>query len=282
MPRDKERPSTPGRQSPIENDPGLPALAFRKLAIFGVGVSPLTMDQAVAEIINAAAMRRSLAVTALAVHGLVEALDNPGLSNALAAIDIVTPDGQPVRWALSLLCQTRLPDRVSGPHLMRELCRRAAAAGIGIYIFGSTPKTCRNLVRALLRDNPQLPIVGVQPDRFRDPSAREDAEDIARINRSGAGIVFVGRGCPRQEIWVAEHRDRLNAVSIAVGAAFDFIAGNITHAPAWMQRAGLEWSWRLLQEPKRLWWRYTRTNLKFLYCLLRHLGRRRQRALIVS
>ncbi len=112
---------------------------------------------------------------------------------------------------------------------------------------------------------PNLVICGVHADRFRDATPEEDAEDIQKINASSANLVLVGRGCPRQEKWVSSHIGQINAPMMAIGAAFDFFAGNIKHAPDWMQKCGLEWLYRLIQDPKKLWKRYLTTNVYFVY-----------------
>ena len=246
----------------------------RKAAVFGVGISVTDYAAARDAIISAARERRSFAMSALAVHGLIEAVRDPALRQLVNQIDLVTPDGQPVRWALNLLHGTALRDRVYGPDLTALVCEAAAEQRIPIYIYGSTPETCERFVAELRRRYPSIAIAGVQPDRFRDASTQEDEEDIERINRSGAGIVLVGRGCPLQERWVAAHRNKIDAALMAVGAAFNFFAGNLMQAPKWMQRAGLEWAFRLALEPKRLWRRYTVTNSLFLCLLARDLLRK--------
>jgi N-acetylglucosaminyldiphosphoundecaprenol N-acetyl-beta-D-mannosaminyltransferase len=238
-----------------------------KVKLFEVGLSVVGYSQACEELISAARENRSFAMTALATHGLMESVADPNLRRLISNIDLVTPDGQPVRWAMNLLHKTKLRDRVCGPDLMRLVCKTAAKEGIGIYLFGSALETVENLSRKLSDDFPGLKICGLQPDRFREATPKEDQEDIHRIHHSGAGIVLVGRGCPRQERWVAEHRGKVNAAMMAVGAAFDFFAGNLERAPRWMQRAGLEWLFRLLQEPRRLFWRYLVTNSLFVYRL---------------
>ncbi|WP_158046799.1 WecB/TagA/CpsF family glycosyltransferase [Skermanella pratensis] len=243
--------------------------------IFGIGVSMITMEQALATIMEAAHQRRSLGVTALAVHGLMEAVRDSRFRDTLEQLDLVTPDGQPVRWSLNALCAAGLPDRVAGPYLMRYLCERAATEGVSIYLYGSTEETCGRLVAALNRDFATLRIADVQPDRFRDATDEERRQDIDRINRSGCGIVFVGRGCPRQERWVASHLGEVNCPMIAIGAAFDFMAGNIHHAPVWMQSLGLEWLQRLISDPRRLWKRYLLTNSLFLGYFLSAVVRQR-------
>lgn len=246
-----------------------------KLPVFGIGVNPTTYDEAVGAILAAAQQHRSYAVTALATHGLMEAVGQPDFAQVVAGIDVVTPDGQPVRWALNRLYGTGLTDRVYGPFLMLRLCGAAAAHDVSIYLYGSTGRTCELLVAELSRRFPGLRIVGVFPDRFRDATAAEDDEDVARIAASGAGLVFVGRGCPRQERWVQAHRGSVPAAMIAVGAAFDYIAGTLVPPPRWMQRVGLEWLYRLRREPRRLWRRYLSANSRFLLHFAIALLRRR-------
>lgn len=242
-------------------------MALPKVDVFGVGLSVATYNSAREEIVAAARERRSYAMSALATHGLMESVANVHLKRLVNDVDLVVPDGQPVRWAMNLLHRTGLRDRVFGPDLTGLVCEAAASEGIGIYLFGSTPKTIALLRDRLAERYPGLRISGAQADRFREATPQEDEEDIRRINESGAGIVLVGRGCPRQERWVAEHRGKINAAMMAVGAAFDYHAGNLSRAPDWMARNGLEWFYRLMQEPRRLFWRYFRTNSMFLWCL---------------
>lgn len=249
-----------------------------KVDLFGVGVTVTDYDDATDRIMEAARDRRSYAVSALAVHGLMEAADDAELRSLVNRIDLVTPDGQPVRWAMNSLYRTGLDDRVYGPDLTWRVIEAAAAEGVGIYLFGSTEEACERFAAEIVRRHPNAIIADVQPDRFRDATDAEDAADIERINGSGAGVVLVGRGCPRQERWVAQHRGRVNAAMLAVGAAFDYGAGSLSPPPAWMQRVGLQWLFRLVQEPGRLWRRYLVTNSKFLLRFGLALPRRGQRA----
>lgn len=253
-----------------------------KLDLFGVGVSVTDYDAATAEILAAARQRRSFGVSALATHGLMEAVRDPVLRERVNRLDLVTPDGQPVRWALNALHDAGLSERVYGPDLTGHVCAAAAREGIGVYLYGSTPETCAAFGAELERRYVGLRVVDVQPDRFREATEREDASDVARINSSGAGIVLVGRGCPRQERWVADHLGRVDAAMLAVGAAFDYFAGNLRRPPVWMQRHGLEWLFRLVQEPRRLARRYLTYNSAFLVAfglelVRRATGRSRQR-----
>jgi len=235
-----------------------------KVDVFGVEISVTTYEHAVERIMKAAVDNRSYAVSALAVHGLMEAVNDEGFRAQVNDIDLVTPDGQPVRWAMNSLHGTALDDRVYGPDLTWFVIEAAAAQGVGIYLYGSTEETCRRFAAEIERRFPSANVVDIQPDRFRDATPAEDEADIARINNSGAGVVLVGRGCPRQERWVADHRGHVNAAMLAVGAAFDYAAGTLDLPPAWMQKYGLQWLFRLIKEPGRLWRRYLFTNSQFL------------------
>jgi N-acetylglucosaminyldiphosphoundecaprenol N-acetyl-beta-D-mannosaminyltransferase len=249
--------------------------AGEKQPVFGIGVTATDYARATAAVIAAAEQRRSFGLTALATHGLMIATEDAEFARVISALDVVTPDGQPVRWALNRYHDAGLGDRVYGPDLTWMVCEQAAARGIGVYLFGSTPETCEAFARNLRTAFPDIIIADVQPDRFRDATPEEDAEDIARMNDSGAGIVLVGRGCPRQERWVADHLGKVHAAMLAVGAAFDYHAGTLAKPPAWMQRYSLEWLFRLSQDPKRLWRRYVRYNSKFLLAALRERRRHR-------
>lgn len=237
----------------------------RKVDLFGVQVSVTTYEEATACILQAAKGRISYAVSALAVHGLMEAVGETDFREQVNSIDLVTPDGQPVRWAMNALHRTGLEDRVYGPDLTWHVIEAAADAGVGIFLFGSKQETCDRFAEAIVDRFPSAVISGVQADRFRDATPEEDAADIDVINASGAGVVLVGRGCPRQERWVADHRGKVDAAMLAVGAAFDYGAGVLDPPPAWMQKSGLQWLYRLGQEPGRLWQRYLVTNSRFLW-----------------
>jgi N-acetylglucosaminyldiphosphoundecaprenol N-acetyl-beta-D-mannosaminyltransferase len=245
----------------------------RKYPVLGIGVSATTYDEAVAAI--TAAVRRGTGgvVNAAAVHAVVEAARDAVLKDKVNSFDLVAPDGQPVRWALNLLHRTQLTERVYGPELMLRLCRRAAEEGIGVYLYGSVPPVIERLRVNLLQRFPALPIVGWECPPFRPLTAEEDRDTVARMNASGARLVFIGLGCPRQDEFAFAHRDRIHGVQVCVGAAFDFHAGTKRMAPAWMQRHGLEWLFRLACEPRRLWRRYCVTNSIFVARLSLELAR---------
>lgn len=236
----------------------------RKYDIFGVNVSATTYDDLLEAVIHAARVRRPVCISHLAVHGLVVGSQDPGMREILNEFEVVAPDGMPVRFALNVLYKTQLPDRVCGPEFMLRVCERAATDGIGVYLYGSHPHVVENLCSNLKRQFPSLQVLGCESPPFRPLTQEEDKAMVERINSSGARIVFLGLGCPLQEKFAYEHKGKIKAVQICVGAAFDFHSGTKKMAPKWMQRNGLEWLFRLLAEPRRLWRRYLVTNTIFL------------------
>lgn len=231
--------------------------------VLGSFIDALTWDQALSRIDGWAARRESRVVCICNAHSVVTASGEPEFQRVLNTADMATPDGAPVAWMLQRLGfpgQTR----ISGPDLMWRYCEMAAQSGHGIYFYGSTPATLDLLAVKLGQSFPELVIAGRVSPPFRALSAEEDEAAVRAINDSGAGVVFVGLGCPKQELWMAAHRGRVNAVMIGVGAAFDFHAGTISRAPRWMRENGLEWLHRLASEPRRLWRRYLVTNSLFI------------------
>jgi exopolysaccharide biosynthesis WecB/TagA/CpsF family protein len=220
-------------------------------------------------IINNAVKNNSFGVSALATHGLITSVENQSFNKQLKSIDLIVPDGQPIRWALNSLYNTNLIDRVYGPTLTLFVLEKAEKLNLNVFLFGSTKNTLEKFKKFIQLNYPGIYISGVHVDRFREATSNEDIKDIKKINESNAHIVLVGRGCPRQEKWVSDHLGKINSVMMAVGAAFDFHAGTVKQAPAWMQNNGLEWLFRLIQEPKRLWKRYFYTNSYFIYLFIK-------------
>ncbi|NBE82385.1 WecB/TagA/CpsF family glycosyltransferase [Micromonospora rubida] len=235
-----------------------------KRNVLGVLVDATDYAGATERVVAAARERRPLALTALAVHGVMTGVLDPAHNARLNSFDVVTPDGQPVRWALNLLHHAGLADRVYGPQLTLDVLRRFAEEGLPVYLYGSTEDTLGRLIPKLERMFPALKIAGVEPSKFRAVQPGEDVEIADRIRASGARLVLVGLGCPRQEVWAYAMRPLLDMPLMAVGAAFDYHAGLLRKPPPWMQRAGLEWFWRLGLEPKRLWRRYVILNPAYL------------------
>jgi len=232
--------------------------------ILGILINAVDYEAAVERVICAARERRRLSISALAVHGLMTGVLDPEQKYRLNRFDLLVPDGQPVRWVLNFLHRTRLPDRVYGPNLMRKVCARAAAEGLPIYFYGSTPEILRAMRKKLEAQYPGLRIAGTEPSKFRQLTPREKSEVVERIRKSGASIVMVGLGCPRQEVWAYEFRGLLDMPALAVGAAFPFTAGAVRQAPKQLQDMGLEWAYRLYREP-RLWRRYLFLNPAYLF-----------------
>jgi len=197
------------------------------------------------------------------VHVVVTAKQNPEFRRVINEADMATPDGMPLAWVLRRL-GFQQQERINGPDLMWRLCGEAAEKGVSIFFYGSVAETLERLTHNLKAAFPTLAIAGIYSPPFRPHSDEEDREVIDLINRSGAHMMFVGLGCPKQELWMAAHRGKVRAVMIGVGAAFDYHAGTIRRAPLWMQQSGLEWLFRLLSEPRRLWKRYLVTNSLFL------------------
>lgn len=231
-----------------------------KRNVLGVLIDAVDYDGAMEQITTAARERRPFAVSALAVHGVMIGHADQEHRARLNSLDLVVPDGQPVRWALNMLHRTNLPDRVYGPLLMLRVCEMAEREGLRLYFYGGKSSVLAQLEHELLKRFPKLQIVGMEPSKFRHLSEQEREEVIERIKSSGAQITFVGLGCPRQEVWAYEYRDVLSMPVLAVGAAFDFHARSVKQAPGWMQQRGLEWLFRLKVEPRRLWRRYLLLN----------------------
>ena len=231
-----------------------------KRNLLGVLVDVVDYDGAVHNILTAAENRRGYSVTALAVHGVMTGVQDATHRERLNTFDLITPDGQPVRWALNLLHKAGLKDRVYGPTLTLRVCEEAAKRGVPVYLYGSTPDVIDKMSTNLVERFPGLIIAGAEPSKFRQTTEEEKLEVAERIRTSGAQITFVGLGCPRQEVFAFEYRDLINMPVMAVGAAFDYHAGTVSEPPKWMQDRGLQWLYRLVQNPRRLWRRYLLLN----------------------
>lgn len=251
-------------------------MEFEKRNLFGIDYAIVDYESASDIIVHHAARHDSFGVSALAVHGLVTSVRNRSVGDRVKKIDMVVPDGQPVRWALNSFHKVGMKDRVYGPTLTLHVLEKAAKQNLNVYLYGSTEQTLAAFSSFIETTYPGLTICGIHPDRFRDATPEEDNGDIRKINDAGAHIILVGRGCPRQEIWTADHLGKVKGAMMAVGAAFDFHAGTLKQAPKWMQDHGLEWLYRLLKEPRRLWKRYFVTNSIFIYLFLKHKLLRRK------
>lgn len=241
----------------------------QKRSLFGVGVSVTNYESIVAYAITQARTREHCIIDFAAAHVLVGGATSKAFRDRLNQFDALCPDGQPVRWSLNHFYGVKLTDRVYGPSCTLLLCEAAAREGISVYLYGASESTLALFRDALVARYPALKIAGAESPPFRPLTDEEDAAVIERINASGAGLVFVGIGSPKQENFAWAHRNSIRGVQLCVGAAFDFIAGTKRIAPAWMQRRGLEWVFRLVTEPRRLFLRYAITNSQFVYYFMK-------------
>jgi N-acetylglucosaminyldiphosphoundecaprenol N-acetyl-beta-D-mannosaminyltransferase len=209
-------------------------------------------------------------VCACNVHMVMEAHDDPTFRDVVDGADLVTPDGMPLVWALWAM-GVRDAKRVYGPSLMIALCESAERQGIPIGLYGGTDDVLGKLVDRIAERFPGLRVPYAHAPSFDDEA--DVRTDLDAIREAGVRILFVALGCPKQERWMARHRGQVPAVMVGVGAAFDFLSGAKRQAPAILQRAGLEWAFRLASEPRRLWGRYAVHNPRFLALLARQLGR---------
>jgi N-acetylglucosaminyldiphosphoundecaprenol N-acetyl-beta-D-mannosaminyltransferase len=239
--------------------------------ILGVRVSAIDMDAAVATLEDWIHAGTPKYICITGVHGVMESWRDPALRQVHNEAGLVTPDGMPLVWMAHRLGFEHVR-RVYGPDLMRRVTALSARNGYRNYYFGGHPGTAERLSAALLQAHPSLQVAGTFSPPFGAVSAAEDEAIVQRINAARPDIVWVGLSTPKQERWMAAHIGRLNAsVLVGVGAAFDFLAGDKRQAPAWMQRNGLEWLFRMASEPRRLAGRYMRNNPAFVYRALRQL-----------
>ena len=235
--------------------------------VMGVQVAAVGWDEVVERIIRLAKRRVPGTVYLFNVHSAVTQLADHAFRRALNGGTLVLPDGAPISWVLRRQGFQGQP-RIGGPDLMWRLCEAACQEGIAIALYGGEETVVGELTERLRASFPGLRVAERISPPFRPLTQEEDAEMVRRLNESGEGLVFVALGCPKQEKWMAEHADRVNAVLLGVGAAFDFHAGRIARAPVWMQRLGMEWLARLLADPRRLWRRYLVTNTVFILWVL--------------
>jgi len=243
-------------------------------SILGMQVHATTYAESTQTVCNWAEQGEARHVCVANVHMVMEAWDDPGFRAIVNAADLVTPDGMPLVWVLRRKGHA-LKDRVYGPTLTRWVVAEAANRGIPVGFLGGAPEVLEALVRNLRVEFPELSVAFQHSPPFRPLTADEDRALVQEVNVSGARILFVGLGCPKQERWMAAHaagtEHPVQAVMLGVGAAFDFHAGMLRQAPAWMQARGLEWLFRLAVEPRRLWKRYLKHNPRFAVLAVREL-----------
>jgi N-acetylglucosaminyldiphosphoundecaprenol N-acetyl-beta-D-mannosaminyltransferase len=232
--------------------------------VLGIRVAALTMHQAVGAILDWGHKGAGGYVCFAPVHSIMEARDNPEMKSALDNALMVCPDGGPVASLVASQGHPKL-QRLSGPDAMVEVCQEAAKRGTKIGLYGSTPETLESLAANLVEQIPNLHIAYTHSPPFKVLSQPEKDQTIQDITDSGVEVLFVGLGCPKQELWMRENAPLLKPILLGVGAAFDFHAGKLSRAPDWMRNNNLEWLFRLASEPKRLFGRYAKHNPRFLW-----------------
>jgi N-acetylglucosaminyldiphosphoundecaprenol N-acetyl-beta-D-mannosaminyltransferase len=220
------------------------------------------------EVIAAALNRRSGSVCFANVHMVVEATRNSHLADCVNSAAWVVADGVPLVWAIRAI-HRRNQERVTGLDFLPDLLGRACEEQLSVYFYGSTTEVLQATLRTCQQKFPSLQIAGIYSPPFRTLTPAEEDEVVQQIVDSGAQLVFVALGCPRQEVWIARMSHRIPAVLLGIGGALPVLAGKFSRAPIWMQRSGLEWLYRLIQEPARLFSRYLTTNTLFIFYLLR-------------
>lgn len=249
---------------------------MQRQLILGTNITPITYGESCALINSWQKDRVSQYVCAANVHMVMEAFDSQSYQLVINQADLVTPDGMPLVWMLRRMGYPN-QERVYGPTLMVKLLKMANDESIPVGFFGSTPDVMSKLVQNVQREFPKVQIAYAYSPPFKQLSDEEDRQISKSINSSGARILFVGLGCPKQEYWMHEHRGKVQAVMLGVGAAFDFIAKTKPQAPSWMQKLGLEWLFRLIIEPKRLMRRYLYNNPRFIVLSIQQLVKERSK-----
>ncbi|MDX2098947.1 MAG: WecB/TagA/CpsF family glycosyltransferase [Leptolyngbyaceae cyanobacterium bins.59] len=239
-------------------------------SVIGFPVTALPFHGQMQTILDWAGQGLSRMVCVANVHMLIEASYNNAFASVLRQADLVTPDGMPLVWMMRLL-GTRKQDRVAGMDIFLSLCKEAPDRNISIFLLGSQESILERMQQRLQQEFPNLKVAGAEPLPFGQLTSEDNQKAIDTIHASGASLVFLSLGCPKQEAWMAEHQGSLNAVMIGVGGVFPVYAGIHTRAPGWIRELGFEWLYRLMQEPRRLWKRYAETIPPFIWLALKQL-----------
>lgn len=249
-------------------------LASNRENILGTHVNTLNMEMALAQLDHWVQERTPQYVCCTPAHSIMDGYNQPGLKTIFNSSGMTVPDGMAVVWLLKLKGHRHV-GRVYGPDLLMAACMDGCKKGYRHYFYGGDAGVTEKLVQKVSAQCPGLKVAGIDTPPFRQLTPKEDDQIVKRLNRSKADIVWVGLGSPKQEVWMKEHRSKLNVpVMVGVGAAFDFLSGNKPQAPAWMQRNGMEWLFRFVNEPKRLWPRYSQYPKFALLVALELLGLR--------
>ena len=243
---------------------------MKAIDLIGVPVCSSSFNEQVSQIVTWAKNYQSKMVCVANVHMLIEAWQNSHFADLLRNADLVTPDGMPLVWMMKLM-GVKQAERVAGMDIFHASCKQASTAQISVFLLGSSPEVLEKICQRLKNEFPNLKIAGTYSPPFAPLSSNPDISIVKTINDSGAGIVFVSLGCPKQELWMAQYREKIQSVMIGVGAVFSIYAGLVKPAPKFVRNAGLEWLFRLIQEPRRLWYRYSTTIPIFIWLALKQI-----------
>ena len=248
-------------------------MQFSRINVIDAPVTALSLEEQVCVMLGWARDCSSRFVCVANVHMMMESHWHNDLRSALEHADLVTPDGMPLVWMMRLL-GAKAQNRVAGMDIFVSLCRQATDSAVSIYLLGSTQDVLARMLTRLQQEFPNLNVAGAESLPFRPLTTAEDAALIERINRSGAGLTFISLGCPKQERWMAAHHGKIQSVMVGIGGVFPVYAGVKKYAPKWIRELGLEWFYRLVQEPRRLWRRYWTTIPPFLWLALQQISGR--------
>lgn len=233
-------------------------------------ITALRFDDQIQTILRWAIANESKAVCVANVHMLMEAYWNPEFAGILKNADLVTPDGMPLVWMMRLL-GARYQNRVAGMDILLSICQLAQKLDISLFFVGSQTEILLRMRKRLQEEFPKLKIAAMEPLPFRPLTKEEDETLIDKINQSGSSLVLVSLGCPKQENWIAQHKDKIQGVMIGLGGVFPVYAGIQKRAPRMIRDLGFEWLYRFVQEPRRLWRRYIKTIPPFVLLAIKQL-----------
>ncbi|OUL36820.1 glycosyltransferase [Nostoc sp. T09] len=241
-----------------------------KQKVLDFPITALRFEDQIQTIMKWAIARESRTVCVANVHMLMEAHWNPEFASVLRNADVVTPDGMPLVWMMRRM-GAHSQDRVAGMDILQGLCQLSQIQNVSVFFLGSQTEILSRMRKRLEQEFPQLKIAAMEPLPFRPLTENEDTELINKINSSGAGLVFVSLGCPKQENWMAQHKGKIQAVMLGMGGVFPVYAGIHKRAPRIVRELGFEWFYRWIQEPRRLWSRYIKTIPPFIWLATKQL-----------
>ncbi len=241
---------------------------MERVNILGSKINVININELLIQLNKLIASKKSHYICVTNVHTVTTGISNKSFRDITNNSSLSIPDGMPLVWIAKNRGYRNI-EKCSGPDIMLEIFRISEQKGYSNYFYGSTEDTLNKMKKNLLNKFPKLNIIGMDSPPYRELSKEEDEEVISKINALKPNIIWIGLGAPKQEIWMQNHVNKINSsVIFGVGAAFDFHAGTLKRAPLWMQNHGLEWLYRFIKEPRRLWKRYLLINLKFIVCLI--------------